>query len=151
MKEIFKKLKGMVFVLEVLFSACLISTKLVFMKFPDLIAWIESTKTKKHSISDSTDLLAISKSKLIAFIFNVTQFKYFVIRKNCFKKSLLFYYWLHRFGVKNVQLIIGAFLEDEKIHGHAWITINDEVFFDTVSKIKDYHITFTTGVNINDK
>lgn len=140
------KLERMVIFSRVLFSACLISTKLLFTSLPKLIAWIESQKIISLNVTDLNDLSDLKESKILKFIYNVTQFKIFVIRKNCLKKSLLFYYWLHRFGISNIQLNVGALLKEERINGHAWITINDEVYFDNESKTKDYYITFSTGV-----
>lgn len=118
-----------------LWIACL----LPLIKLPHLLRIIESKK--QDTCLDEKQLQA-----LIDRINRIVRFKFFVIRNNCLKKSLLLYYFLLRSGVRNVSILIGVSKTDLKLDGHCWLTLNGGVFQDSEAYVQKYTVIYSSGV-----
>ena len=128
----------------VAFSAVVICVKLPFTKLPQLLSWIESKKTAQTKDEQSIN-------EMIQIVNKVARFKYFLIRNNCLRKSLLFYYWLQKCGVSGIEIKFGVNMKDKKITGHSWITRDGKVFIDTAESTFGYTVTYSSGDTNYDK
>jgi hypothetical protein len=112
---------------------------LAITKFPRLLEIVES---KKRDVTvDEAEI-----QKMIQKINIIAQFKFFLIRNNCLKKNLLFYYFLLQSGVKNVTINIGISKEDVKLDGHCWLTLNGVLFMESEEFISKYKVIYSSGV-----
>lgn len=125
---------------RVVCAAVLIWVVLPFVKFPRLLNWIESRQ--RHAALPEAEL-----QQWVDTVVKVAQLRYFVIRSNCLKKSLLMYYFLLRFGVKNATIHIGVCKTNVKLEGHAWLTVDGNVFLDTEEFVEKYKVIYASGVN----
>lgn len=136
--------KKYIFVISVLFSSITICILLLFLKLPSLMSWIQSRK-KIELLDDN------AVSNFVHIIDKIMHFKFFIIRNNCLRKSLIYYFWLLRFGVTGVEFKIGVSLKDNKLSAHAWLTKDGQVFLDSPESILVYNVTYTSGVVDNEK
>jgi hypothetical protein len=118
-----------------LYIRCLLS----FTKLPRLLEIIESKQN--HQRKSEAEI-----QTMIAQIDQIARFRYFLIRNNCLKKSLVFYYFLLRAGVKDVQINMGISKVDAKLDGHCWLTHNGSVFMDTEEFVSTYKVIYSSGV-----
>ncbi|MCC2685184.1 MAG: hypothetical protein K0R75_2083 [Paenibacillaceae bacterium] len=113
--------------------ACL----LPWVKLPRLLAAIEARRSTEAPVADvHTE---------IALLDRIARCKFFVIRNNCLKKSLLFYYYLLQTGVTGVAIHLGVDKRGGKLAGHCWLTLNGQVFQDTEQFVSNYKVIYTSG------
>jgi hypothetical protein len=122
--------------INIIFASVYIFIISKIFQLPKLLLILDS---KKHSKTLSDDEI----NKLIIFIDDVINFKMFVIRKNCYKKTLLLYYFLKKFNVKNIKLNIGINKKNSNLNGHSWITIDNNPVLDNHENIKKYNIIYS--------
>ena len=82
----------------------------------------------------------------LRFVDRMTRWKWFVIRRNCLKKNLLYYYVLVTSGKTGVALHVGVRKPEARIDGHCWLTRNGEIFMDTSENVSKYTIMYSRGV-----
>jgi len=75
----------------------------------------------------------------------MTRWKWFVIRKNCLKKGLLYYFVLVTGGWSGLALHVGVVRPQPDIAGHCWLTRNGDVFMDTAENVSKYTIMYSRG------
>jgi len=134
-----KKPNQFVFILRAMFVTAWLVFLLSFKKLPQLLAYIESKK--KNVCVTNVDI-----EQMIALLNRIAQWKFFLIRKNCLKKNLLFYYYLVQYGVSPMQINIGINKNNNNLDGHCWLTVQDRVFMDTEQAVSKYTIIYFSGV-----
>lgn len=108
------------------------------LKLPRILDIIES-KPRKPDIMNSTE-------EMVGIITRISNWKLFVIRRNCLKKNLLYYYFLVTTGVTQLTLHVGVRKPDEGIDGHCWLTLRGEVYQDSENNISKYTVMYARGV-----
>lgn len=112
---------------------------LPFVKFPRLLNWLESKRSYRRIQEDEL-------RSLIRILNKITRYRYFLIRNNCLRKNLVFYYFLIRAGVKGVRIHIGISKKDSKLDGHCWLTLDGALFQDTEESVSKYAVIYSSGV-----
>jgi len=126
-------------VIRILAVAIWIQFAVWTMKLPRILDKIESKP--RHMHSKEADI-----HNMLRYIEWISSFKLFVIRKNCLKKNLLYYYFLVTSGITGLDLHIGVRKPGQDLDGHCWLTRDGEVYLDTERKISQYKIIYTRGV-----
>jgi hypothetical protein len=108
-------------------------------KLPRLLEMMESRKK-------NVPLEAAKVPSMIRQVDKIARYRFFVIRNNCLKKSLLFYYFFLQAGVRNVRIHIGISKEDARLDGHSWLTLDGAVFLDSEDFVSKYTVIYTSGV-----
>jgi hypothetical protein len=119
-------------------AALLLSALLPAIKFPRLLKIIHYRQTAApEKRIDSQDII-----RIVNF---VARLKYFVIRNNCLKKSLLLYYFLGKTGLKNLELVIGVKKNTGRLSGHSWLALDSRPFLEDWDSIKEFQIIYSSG------
>jgi hypothetical protein len=134
-----KKKKEFLLTIRILFITIFIRFLLSFTKFPRLLEIVESKKTDIR-MKDTEIQNMIHKINKIAC------YRFFLIRNNCLKKNLLFYYILIQSGVKGIRIHIGISKKDAKLDGHCWLTLNGTIFQDSEEFVSKYVVIYSSGV-----
>lgn len=124
--------------IRILFIALLLSTLLPLLKFPNLISrinHIQRTKPTKDDISDIIQIIGL-----------ISSCRFLVIRNNCFKKSLLYYYFLGKAGVHNLEIVIGINKTHGKLLGHSWLILDNRLYLEDEENVKEYKVIYSSGV-----
>lgn len=122
-------------------KAVWIAAQLKTTKLPRLLARIEASAADKREAAGEAEL-----DELIRIIDRVARSKLFVVRNNCLKKGLLFYYYLLRAGVHGVAIHIGVNKIDSRLDGHCWLTVDGRLFRDSTDKVSEYRVIYSSGV-----
>jgi len=133
----FLMLKPLLFV-KVVSAAVLISAALPLIRFSRLLAFIRSRKNSFPASAEEID-------RIIRMVGLVTRCRVFIIRDNCLKRSLLYYYFLLEYGYEDVDLVIGVNKTSEKITAHSWLLLDKKPFPDSAEDLAAYKIIFSTG------
>jgi len=121
-------------------AALAIWAALPFAKLPALLRRIEAERAAEPVPEPLLKRRIDAANKL-------SRFPLFVIRNNCLKRSLLLYYTLLISGVRGVRIHIGVHKRDEKLDGHAWLTVGGDVFADTEEFVSKYRVIYSSGEN----
>lgn len=139
-KTNFNKIRASILLdIRIIFTAILLAFLLSYKKLPRLLEMVESKKSNVR-------LNEVEIQNMIEKINRIARFKFFLIRNNCLKKNLLFYYFLIQSGVKNVRIHIGISKVETKLDGHCWLTLDDQIFLDSEESISKYTVIYTSGV-----
>lgn len=106
------------------------------MNIRKILVLLESSAKYKKTI-DKDDF-----PYLIKILNTVVLSKFFIIRNNCLKKSLLFYYWFLKYNLKGFGINFGVSKENKKLIGHCWITRYGKAYFESEESLKKYTITY---------
>jgi hypothetical protein len=83
-------------------------------------------------------------------LYRIINWDYFIIRNNCLKRTMLYYYYLKRLGFTDIIFNIGVTVKDGKPEGHSWIIKDNELLMDEADKIKEFEIIYSTKEGKND-
>ena len=134
-----KKSKSTLLICQVIIVSFWIRYLLSFKKLPRVLELIES---KKREVQMEKEAM----QHLISILMMISRWKFFVIRNNCLKKNLLIYYFLLRFGMKDLQIFIGVRKLDLNLDGHCWLTKRGHVFLEPEESVEKYNIIYSSGV-----
>jgi len=131
--------QGAAFRAHAVVAATVVWLLLPFIKLPRLLRAIESRQ--RDARLPEQELRA-----RIDALHSIASARFFVIRKNCLKKSLLLYYFLLRYGVKNVAIRIGVDKRDGRLDGHAWLTVEGKPLLDSEEFVSRYKVIYFSEV-----
>lgn len=131
-------LRRLVLLLRVMAVAVWVQWLVRFRQLPDIVGLIE-TRPRRTAGPAYVETL-------VATIARVVDMPWFVIRRNCYKKGLLFYYFLVTAGVPNVALHVGVKKPDGRMEGHCWLTLDGAVFQDSESNVAAYTVMYSREV-----
>ncbi len=114
---------------------------LPFRKLPWILTRIEAGRSASGVKLTDKELAA-----RIRLIDRFARSKLFLIRNNCLRKNLLFYYFLIRAGVTDLRIHIGVSKDRRDLKGHCWLTLRGRVFLDTDEAVSPYTIMYSSGV-----
>jgi len=120
--------KQTIIYLHVIWLAILIDILLPVVSLPRIINYMHKSRR----------LLPVDIGQLILVIDRVSDWRFFVVRQNCLKKSLLLYYFINRVGEKNIELCIGFDKIGSVINGHSWLLRNGYPVLDDPDFISQY-------------
>lgn len=131
--------RRLVMLLRVMAVAVWVQWLVLTRQLPDIVDRIEA---KPRRAAEPAYL-----DELVRVIARVVAMPYFVIRRNCYKKGLLFYYFLVTAGVRNVALHVGVKKPEGRMEGHCWLTLDGSVFQDSESNVASYTVMYSREVN----
>lgn len=124
--------------IKISFVAIWVQLALYFMKLPGILEVMEFRPKK-----------LISEEEIqygIEMIESLSNARWFIIRRNCLKKNLLYYFFLVTSGMTGLTLHIGISKLQENLDGHCWLTLNGKVYLDSEQKISKYKAIYSRGV-----
>lgn len=124
--------------LRVMARAAWIHWLVLTRQLPDILDKIEKLPRQQ---ADPDDIRA-----LIETIARVVAMPFYLVRRNCYRKGLLFYYYLVTSGVTDVAIHIGVRKPGAKVEGHCWLTLKGEVFQDSVNNVSTYTVMYSREV-----
>jgi len=107
-------------------------------QLPDILDAIEARPKRQPAPGELECALAAAE--------RIVRWRGFVIRKNCLKKNLLFYYLHATSGTRNLTLHVGVRPPEPNIRGHCWLTLNGEIYMDTPENVSQYTVMYSRGV-----
>lgn len=123
---------------KVIFCAFGICNMINKKNLPEILKTIQDRSNSSIANKDTYEIL-------IKSIIKISNYKFFIIRKNCLKKSLLIYDMLTRIGVKNLEFKLGINKENGKLDGHSWVTLNGNPYLDNYELAEKYKIIYSSG------
>ncbi|OPY59386.1 MAG: hypothetical protein A4E55_00246 [Pelotomaculum sp. PtaU1.Bin035] len=132
--------KKLLLLLRVAAAAIVLCFLLRIINFPRLIKILG---LKEHVLQDDDCQIR----DIIQAINLLSGTRFFVIRNNCLKKTLLLYYFLRRAGLKGLAINIGINKVAGKLAGHSWLTLNNEIFLDNYDNVSIYEVIYSTKTN----
>lgn len=124
--------------LRVMAAALWVQWLVLTRQLPDIVHRIEA-KPRRTAEPEYVE-------ELIRVIARVVAMPYFVVRRNCYKKGLLFYYYLVTAGVPNVALHVGVKKPADRMEGHCWLTLDGAVFQDSEANVAAYTVMYSREV-----
>mgnify|MGYP001126223833 FL=1 len=107
-------------------------------QLPQILDAIEARPKRAPAPGELQYALAVAE--------RAVRWRFFVIRKNCLKKNLLYYYLHVTAGTSNLTLHVGIQRPDERLSGHCWLTLNGEIYMDTLENVSKYTVMYSRGV-----
>ncbi len=130
-----KKASRYLLLIKIIIAGVILTLLLKLIKFGKLAKLLES-KRVKYKGKDKIN-------ELIELVDKVSRARFFLIRKNCYKKCLLLYYFLNKTDCENLVLAIGISKINGKLQGHSWVIFNNQLLLDDKEFIKNYKIMHT--------
>lgn len=119
--------------IRIVFMALVISLFLRVIKIKNLFGLLKY-RCKKVEYED------IIAKKVISAVLRVSSWRFFVIRNNCLRKSLLLYYFLIRSGLTGLGINIGVTREQEKLIGHSWLVLCGKPYLEEERFVEKYKV-----------
>lgn len=96
-------------------------------------------------ISAFRNACCMDAEKVIEIVKKISSMRFFIIRDNCLKRSLLLYYLLNKTGCRNTVLYIGVMKENGVLKGHGWVEYNDRLLLDDAWFVRQYRVIHRIG------
>jgi len=127
-----------VLVIRILFAAIVIQFAVWMFQLPRILDRIELMPRGQRDEQALRHALRIAQ--------RLADMKLFVIRRNCLKKNLLYYWILYTFGADGFTIHVGVRKPGQVLSGHCWLTWNGVLYMDTEANVSQYTIMYSRGV-----
>jgi len=134
-----RRLEEAWFLLRVVAASAAVSAATVALPLPRILRAVESPRKRVRRVDGET------LERRVAIIRKVIKWKLFLIRNNCYRRNLLLYYFLLRYGVSGLRIHIGISKREGALAGHCWLTRDGRILYDEEEEVAKYAVIHTSG------